>query len=286
MMHGTSSMPVYDDSDEIVAVNPIQYRGYYYDKETGLYYLQSRYYDSETGRFINADRVLGANSDLAAYNLYPYCGNNPIIRYDDNGMFFKEIIRGIIHAGNAVAIYIGIDTAQIGAYFLNMEKDSEGIYHADFDCWQQYFGYNDLYDFVFDLGTSMAKIKFEFSSGGIEYVVWAWKGDYINLGAGAELGIYQGGGPHWIVDKSLAMAMTLDLYYKGESIISYTPDHEQWWITGFNPKYQNVKAEDLTAVFCMYFNNTQMFRDFCDQRHGKNSQLVFSPHYNKVTLTF
>ena len=83
MMHGTSSMPVYDDSDEIVAVNPIRYRGYYYDKETGLYYLQSRYYDSETGRFINADRVLGANSDLAAYNLYLFYEGKNIISYSE-----------------------------------------------------------------------------------------------------------------------------------------------------------------------------------------------------------
>ena len=41
--------------------NPYRYRGYYYDTEFGLYYLQSRYYDPETGRFINADRfpILG-----------------------------------------------------------------------------------------------------------------------------------------------------------------------------------------------------------------------------------
>ena len=35
--------------------NPFRYRGYYYDSETGFYYLNSRYYDPETGRFINAD---------------------------------------------------------------------------------------------------------------------------------------------------------------------------------------------------------------------------------------
>ena len=41
--------------NNIANVNPYRYRGYYYDIETGLYYLQSRYYDPETGRFINAD---------------------------------------------------------------------------------------------------------------------------------------------------------------------------------------------------------------------------------------
>ena len=57
----------------IAYANPIRYRSYYYDKETSLYYLQSRYYDPETGRFLNAEGLLGANQDLLSYNLYNYC---------------------------------------------------------------------------------------------------------------------------------------------------------------------------------------------------------------------
>ena len=45
---------------------------------------------------------------------------------------------------------------------LNMASDTEGIYHAYFDCWQQYFGYTDLYDVIFDSSTSMRFGKFEF----------------------------------------------------------------------------------------------------------------------------
>ena len=61
--------------------NPFTYRGYYYDDEIGLYYLQSRYYDPATGRFLNADGVeyLGANGDIYSYNLYAYCSNNPVM---------------------------------------------------------------------------------------------------------------------------------------------------------------------------------------------------------------
>ena len=63
---------------EILNINPFRYRGYYYDAETGLYYLNSRYYDPETGRFISPDsiRYLNpmANNGL---NLYTYCGDNP-----------------------------------------------------------------------------------------------------------------------------------------------------------------------------------------------------------------
>ena len=69
------------------ANNPIRYRSYYYDFETGFYYLQSGYYDSEIRRFINADDVslLGANGDFISYNLYSYCLNNPVNRFDDGG---------------------------------------------------------------------------------------------------------------------------------------------------------------------------------------------------------
>ena len=63
-------------------INPLRYRGYYYDAETGFYYVSSRYYDPEVGRFINADSVsmLGANGDFASLNLFAYCGNNPVSR--------------------------------------------------------------------------------------------------------------------------------------------------------------------------------------------------------------
>ena len=66
--------------------NPIRYRGYYYDTETGLYYLQNRYYDPVVGRFINADSLLGANGDLMSYNLYAYCSNNPVNMSDPSGL--------------------------------------------------------------------------------------------------------------------------------------------------------------------------------------------------------
>jgi len=67
--------------------NPFLYRGYYYDSETGLYYLNSRYYDPQTGRFTQ----LNTGSDLISSNLFTYCGNNPINRIDSDGTLFKEV---------------------------------------------------------------------------------------------------------------------------------------------------------------------------------------------------
>ena len=72
---------VSDTSGRSIAYyNPFRYRGYYYDTETSLYYLQSRYYDPEIGRFINADEpiYMGSNGYALGYNLFNYCINNPI----------------------------------------------------------------------------------------------------------------------------------------------------------------------------------------------------------------
>ncbi len=63
--------------------NPFRYKGYYYDTETSLYYLQSRYYDPDTGRFISADGQL--NEGVLGYNMFAYCENNPINGSDPNG---------------------------------------------------------------------------------------------------------------------------------------------------------------------------------------------------------
>ena len=66
-------------------VNPFRYRGYYYDTETGLYYLQSRYYNPKWGRFLNADGYVNTGMGLLGYNMYAYCNNNPVMGYDPNG---------------------------------------------------------------------------------------------------------------------------------------------------------------------------------------------------------
>ena len=67
-------------------LNPFRYRGYYYDSELGMYYLQSRYYDPVIGRWINADGVIaGTNGFIQGYNVYAYCFNNPINMTDETG---------------------------------------------------------------------------------------------------------------------------------------------------------------------------------------------------------
>ena len=67
------------------AINPLRYRGYVYDAETGLYYLQSRYYNPETGRFINADGYATTGQGFLGNNMFAYCLNSPLLFVDSSG---------------------------------------------------------------------------------------------------------------------------------------------------------------------------------------------------------
>ncbi|MCD2348828.1 RHS repeat-associated core domain-containing protein, partial [Clostridium guangxiense] len=71
--------------DTVGVLNPYRYRGYRYDTETGLYYLQSRYYNPEWGRFINADGIAATPGELLSANMYAYCKNNPVNMSDADG---------------------------------------------------------------------------------------------------------------------------------------------------------------------------------------------------------
>ena len=92
--------------------NPFRYRGYYYDNETGFYYLNSRYYDPGVGRFLNADGIdfLGTDEGLLSYNLFAYCLNDPVNRTDDSGnLSIKNWIKigvGAIALGAAIALTV------------------------------------------------------------------------------------------------------------------------------------------------------------------------------------
>ena len=91
---------------DLAEVNPLRYRGYYYDSETGFYYLQSRYYDPENHRFINADCYASTGQGFIGTNAFSYCGNAPSSRTDGYGFAWTDLLEfvdtAIQEVGNAL----------------------------------------------------------------------------------------------------------------------------------------------------------------------------------------
>jgi hypothetical protein len=158
--------------------------------------------------------------------------------------------------------------------------------------------------------------KYIFYSGGRAYVVWLWKGDYINMGAGAEIGFYNidtrimtnlfgeettrnfvntfDNVIFWeeADQKDTMTNNTLVLNYVGaggssENVFQYYPDTTQWWTTGFNSDYQNVNAKDLYATGTMDFSvnpyTEQLFADFHEE-YRYRSGIDFDENTYTVTL--
>jgi len=120
------------DVDSIGTLNPIRYRGYYYDSETGLYYVSSRYYDPEVGRWVNADTtdiLTAALMGLTDKNLFVYCDNNPVMRADHGGDFWHIVVGAAV---GAVAGIVGQVISDVVTSLLNGEVTISN--------WQTYTG--------------------------------------------------------------------------------------------------------------------------------------------------
>ncbi len=114
--------PTDEAYSELSQLNPFRYRGYYYDTETGLYFLKTRYYDPEVGRFITIDDLSYLDPDtINGLNLYAYCGDNPVMAVDPNGAswssfwssvgnWFKDnwakVVSGIAIVAGVVTMFI------------------------------------------------------------------------------------------------------------------------------------------------------------------------------------
>ncbi len=103
------------DSTHIGNLNPFRYRGYYYDAETGLYFLKTRYYDPTTCRFVTIDDLSYLDPEtINGLNLYAYCANNPVMAVDPEGTmpkWLRWLLGGLIIIA---AVALSILTAGIG----------------------------------------------------------------------------------------------------------------------------------------------------------------------------
>jgi len=116
-----SGTDVSTNATHIANINPFRYRGYYYDTETGFYYLQSRYYDLVVGRMLTADEattITLSPNELTDKNLFSYCDNNPISRADEDGDFWHVLIGGVVGAVSSFVSTI-TETGNIGKAFVS-----------------------------------------------------------------------------------------------------------------------------------------------------------------------
>ena len=133
---------ILSQSGSMASTNPLRYCGYYYDTETGFYYLQSRYYDPANHRFINADSHVSTDAtDAINCNMFAYCSNNPIVfadylgeakvyvlYYDSDNGFYAQSHDSIYHNDNSVE-YIAFTTTQDFIDGWNsMEGDIDEVY--------------------------------------------------------------------------------------------------------------------------------------------------------------
>ena len=106
---------ILSSSGTMASINPLRYRGYYYDAETGLYYLQSRYYDPEVGRFINADSYASTGQGIIGCNMFAYCLNNPVIFADFTGYLGELVIFPLLAALTPIVYTAAVTITAVAA---------------------------------------------------------------------------------------------------------------------------------------------------------------------------
>ena len=198
----------------------------------------------------------------------------------------------------AVKTLLADNLHEMGGYFGSMktddlndicgdfckDKDINGncdcilIYHSTIDNWVRKFGFNDLYDDCFRIGSGsgMKKEKISFNYDNEEHILWLWMGDYWNMGVGAEIGLYRYSHTMYYLDPfsitrhydaiEYELPMTLYLYEESgggyENIFCWEPI-DQWWITGFVPSRQNANPKNMVTIGTVNFtvDSNQVLRD-------------------------
>jgi len=141
-------------------VNPIRYRGYYYDAETELYYLQSRYYDSAVKRFINADGITSTGQGFLGHNMFAYCGNNPVVFSDSTGhcrraIFYETTDGEITFLESAGATLSGLFRCKMP--YCETETYTYSSAEEFIECWNSLSGtYDEIIVFTHGYGGSAA----------------------------------------------------------------------------------------------------------------------------------
>ena len=255
----------------LAAKNPFRYRGYYYDSETGFYYLQSRYYDPQTGRFLNADAYADTGDTVLSTNMFAYCENNPVNGVDPSGedFDFNKHIGGKYKKGSVTVFYLGNNAPQ------------------------SKLGYCDAYDVASPIaGCDISALTFSFTYNKKQWRIELWKGSYAK-GAmyGGEIGIYYSSNKKFYkcaTDTSLTLSFILKTKF-GRHLFK-TNQIKTWWQTGFAfGLYHRYELSMIATItfpksqgkfmdqFCRSISSGKLFKSrdrFRSERNG-NSVKIF-----------
>lgn len=123
MSNGRDNFSGETTSYDVANANPIRYRGYYYDDDTGLYYCNARYYSPKWRRFISPDDTAYLSPEsVNGLNLYCYCNNDPVNYCDPSG----RLAISLAMIGLIVGAVIGAAAGGVAAYSIAKNQGAEG----------------------------------------------------------------------------------------------------------------------------------------------------------------
>ena len=245
----------------IALVNSVSYRGYFYDYDTGLYYLRSRYYDPETGRFINADDTdyLGYDGSPLSMNVFAYCENNPVCKKDATGHSLDSVLDKVYDSGEYL---YNNETGLLGLGFQN--KTAKNFREWFTTPWttsyyniQGHLGYMDFYDKnAWLMGCYIDCLKSEFYYNNKYWRFEFWMGQY-GINIGGEIGVYYRNGNKKRYFYKCAKDNPFEMYFllqacpnrglftSRETIMVMGDGRKYWWLTGF--LYNSVKSSKYST---------------------------------------
>ena len=271
------------------------------------YYLTDFYVYDDSSNNLDKKNPINWESLRQSRNIYNSSLNsNELLEFASNVLNFRLDNGGVVlHSQTQEQIYnymmaeaqenlspFEYMSFKAAVKYLNIEDKTE--------TWQKKYGYNDLYDKVFRLATNnnMRSTKLYFQDNNDDYVLWVWRGDYLTLGSGAEMGLYKKRDntsyniEHWdAVDFEVPMTLNLYNYYSAnniEHVFSWKPENNQWWITGFNPNYSDIDVEKQVLLGTIDFSEHKNMYTSLKENINQDNQnyVIFDDANYKVWISF
>jgi len=161
----------------IGAINPIRYRGYYYDTETGFYFLQTRYYSPEICRFLSMDIFVSTGQGVIGNNMFAYCGNNPVVNIDITGTMHVKGIDGCGGYGTSKSCNLGLAIYQTcdkvfskeDFLFLKLENGISNTLSYTYNKDADFFAYFEIPDRLWNISDFRTGIGYFSGNAGFFY---------------------------------------------------------------------------------------------------------------------